>query len=302
MRERQYRQATKNLGIPVLGDGDRILPEIELRKWQIIENMLIAGMRGCVNAVFGQGNILVKKNVDGTYSVVAGATGPDPAIRGVVGGAYFNVPSSIEWGGLEDGCAYYLYVSGSGKTFENEEDVRAVSSKTRLSTKSSTLVATVDLTGEKKTVDLNPPGKMDVRDIAKHVLVGDNPHGESLKQQGLFVEKYLSLGKGSRVDVETSGGVVCVDASRVARSLASGFEVVDVVSGGSDGVDVKCPSGKASFASASRIYSPDAAFLKLGEVSVGYFGKDERVSSPDVVRVYNSGDVGVPIKVIIYCE
>jgi len=47
----KYRQQTKILRLPVVGDGDRFDPKLELRKYQIIENMLLAGMKGVRNSL-----------------------------------------------------------------------------------------------------------------------------------------------------------------------------------------------------------------------------------------------------------
>ena len=48
----KYKQATKYLGIPVPGWQDGIWPDLEMMKWQMVENMLMASMRGSVNSIF----------------------------------------------------------------------------------------------------------------------------------------------------------------------------------------------------------------------------------------------------------
>jgi hypothetical protein len=107
MNKNQYKQATKHFGIPVPGWKDGIWPELELLKWQMVENMLMAAMRGNVNAVFREGNIQLRKESDGKYAVLLTATGNEPSVQGAVGGAYFNPNQSVIWSGLEEGLSYY---------------------------------------------------------------------------------------------------------------------------------------------------------------------------------------------------
>ena len=52
-----YKQKTPHLGIPVVGNRDRISPDVEMRKYTIIENMLIAGTQGLTEVVFDDGEI-----------------------------------------------------------------------------------------------------------------------------------------------------------------------------------------------------------------------------------------------------
>ena len=46
MKSKQYKLRTPRLGLPVPGYKAHIWPEIEMMRWQIVENLLLAGPRG----------------------------------------------------------------------------------------------------------------------------------------------------------------------------------------------------------------------------------------------------------------
>jgi hypothetical protein len=295
----QYKNATRFFGIPVPGWDDGIWPELELLKWQMVENLIMAAMRGNVNAVFREGDIRIRKDSDETYSVKLSATGNEPSCQGAVGGAYFDAPSSLVWKGLQDGLAYYLYVKGSENTFQDARDVIAVSSVVRLQTKYATLVAKADLTGDNPSVDRYPPGKVNARDLAQHVLDFDNPHGDKLAQDELLVRNHIAIGDGNDADLEidVNGKVEHFPASRLASVLKTETFFADFVTG-SEGTVIEV-NGKVLFANAVRTNPKDKG---TGEVMIGFFGNDDRVKSPNQIVVWNSGEAGVAMRAMIVCE
>ena len=123
-----YKQKTAYLGIPVVGFDDHIEPETELRKYQIIENMLIAGTQGVKCCVFDDGDYRIERQADGQYEVTLSATGGSPSASGMVGGAYFFTTDQLKWSDLKAGEMHYLSLTGSYKTFANPSRVRTVSS------------------------------------------------------------------------------------------------------------------------------------------------------------------------------
>ena len=299
MNKNQYKQATKHFGIPVPGWKDGIWPELELLKWQMVENMLMAAMRGNVNAVFREGSFQIRKETDGTYSVLLTSTGNEPSIQGAVGGAYFDPNQSVIWPGLEAGSAYYLYVKGSENTFQDETAVVPIASTTRMTTKYVTLIAKADLTGDKYEIDRNPPGKLNARDLAQHVLDFDNPHGEKLTQNELLVRNHLAIGDENDADLEidVNGKEHHFSASRLASVLSTKTEVVDFVSGGLAGT-VITTTGKVLFANTVRTGNGGT----VGEVSIGFYGIDPTVESPDHIIVRNEGDIGISMRAMIISE
>jgi len=292
-----YKQATKYFGIPVPGYKDGIWPELELLKWQIVENMLMAAMRGNVNAVFREGNMQIRKDADGTFSVLLTAGGNEPSIQGCVAGAYFDPDNSVIWSGLVAGDSYYLYIKGSEETFQNARSVAPVASSTRLTTRYVTLVAKVNLTGDQYTIDRNPPGKVNARDLAQHVLDYDNPHGEKLTQDELLIRRRLALGDEGDADLEI--GDRHFPSSRLADVLANRNEVVDFESGGQTGTEIT-GKGKIVFANAVRVGGSHGG--TVGEISIGFYGDDPSVNSSNQIIVRNSGDAGIMMRAIILSE
>lgn len=289
-----YKQATKYFGIPVPGYKDGIWPELELLKWQIVENMLMAAMRGNVNAVFREGNMQIRRDAENTYSVLLTAGGNEPSIQGCVAGAYFDPDNSVVWSGLAAGDSYYLYIKGSEETFQNAKAVTPVASPIRLTMRYVTLVAKVNLTGDQYTIDRNPPGKVNARDLAQHVLDYDNPHGDKVVQDELLIRRHLALGDGEDVDIEIAANHF--PASRLASVLAVRTETVDFSSGGPSGTSLNV-GGKVLFANAVQ-----TKYGSVGNIWMGFYGVDSEVKSPNQVLVRNSGDSGISMRAIILSE
>jgi len=304
MSGNSYKQATRYFGIPVLGWEDTVRPEVELLKWQMIENMIVAAMRGNVNAVFEEGDIRIIRDSNGTYTALATATGNNPSIRGSVAGAYFDAPSIVEWKGLEAGLSYYLYIKGSTKTFYNSKDITPVASKVRLQTKYATLIAKADLTRGTPVIDKYPAGKVNARDLAQHVLDDDNPHGEKTAQDEILIRNRLAIGDGNNADLEldVDGRVHHIPVSKLVDVLTTSRTIVDFVSGGRNGVTLT-GSGRVVFANVVRTGSVlfDKTDKKTGDVIVGFYGSSPEVHTPDQIIVWNLGDEGIPMRAMIVC-
>ena len=299
VNKNQYKQATKYLGIPVPGWNDGIWPDLEMRKWQMVENMLMASMRGSINSVFREGDMRASQDSNGTFTVTISATGNEPSIQGNVAGAYFDAPSSLAWTGLQSGKAYYLYVKGSSDTFQNSSNVSAISSTTRIKMRYVVLVAKVDLTGAKTIIDRNPPGKVNTRDLAKHVIGFENPHGDKLTQDELLIRKHLAIGDGNDADLEldVNGEVTHIPVSRLVSTLRTTTKFVDFKT--ADRGTMLTVDGKVLFASAVRT---DPTQKGVGEVIIGFYGVHPDVKNPNQVVVLNTEEAGVSMRAMIVFE
>lgn len=292
-----YKQKTKNFGIPVLGWEDRIWPELEMMKWQMVENMLMASMKGAVNSIFREGHMRLSKS-GWTYSVVLSGTGNEPSLQGSVGGAYFDAPSSLVWDNLSEGRTYFLYIEGSTKTFQDESAVKTVSSTTRLENQYVTLVAKVDLTDY--TIDRYPIGKVNTRDLSQHVLDNDCPHGEKLIQDEIWIRKRLVLGGGkdAELELESDGVVYNVPVSEILKSFRKKSICVDFESGGTEGVEI-VGEGNVLFANVIRVGSGGGY---MGEISFDFYKEGDDVKNKSKVRVYNTGEKGIQLRAMLNCE
>lgn len=245
----QYTHKTKVLGLPVPGDEDSIWPEVEMKKWQFVENLLLAATRGLQNCVFTEGDFSVEGKPDGTVSVVLRALS-GTAATGIAGGAYFNIPSQIRWDGLSKDRNHYLFLCPSNKTYSNPADIRAVSFPFDQKLKRQLLMAVVVQQDGNPVLDTHPDGKS---------------YADSLSGPALMM----------------------------SPSIQS-FQT-----GGKNGVLLNA-GGKVSFVQVCKIHSDTEQ--EMGEVSVGYFGEDDKVISRNQVVVYNSGNLGIPARAMIFCE
>lgn len=301
-----YKQRTKLFGLPVIGLGDRIQPELELQKYQIIENLLVAGTQGVKNCVFDDGTFRLDRETDETYYVALSASGMSPSAHGIVGGAYFCAPARLKWEGLKNGYRYWLYLRGNPKTFEDPSEVRAVTSQYQLEG-DVVLLATVDLGSETPVVNPNPDGKIYSEDLARHISDCENPHGRSLFQDELTVRSKLILHDGddeAEVEILKDGQPMSFPAASFAEavSVLAGrrIEFMDVESPGSSGrlIEVK-EAGAVRFVLASKVRGEKP--FQVGEVSVGYHGVDPNVNLPNEFMLYNDGAVGAPLRLMIFC-
>jgi hypothetical protein len=266
----------------------------------MVENLLLAAMRGNVNVIFREGDFRLQKENDGTFIARLSATGNEPSLQGSVGGAYFDAPSSITWTGLEEGQDYYLYIQGNNKTFYDAQNVVPIASVYRMKTKYVTLVAKANLRNVNPSLDLNPPGKVNARDIAQHVLDYDNPHGDKLIQDEVLIRKHLAIGEDNDadIDLEVNGVASHFPLSRLIDVLKTKNIFVDFTTDGMNGVTLTAP-GKISFASVVRT---DLTDQNSGDVVIGFYGLQNDVKSDNSIIVWNTSGKKIKMRAIIICE
>ena len=290
MSDKSYKQRTRMLGIPVVGDNDGIYPEVELKKYQIIENLLVAGLKGMQNCIFDEGDLALEKKEDGTFFVIMRPYGMHPPLEGIVGGAYFLATDVLVWDNLVAGKTYYLYVARTAHTFSESSSVRAVISEYEQLNKTVIFVGVANLKGT-PSLDRDPVGKIHIADLEQHPSQSENPHG-NLIQDEMMIRKRLVLGDGQGTEIVIVSGEeqVTVPVACLVPSTAS------FVTAGGEGVIVSS-SARIAFVQTSRV---SGAIGKVGEVSIGYFGQDSKVPNEKSFVVYNDGDTNIPMKALVY--
>jgi len=290
MNGNTYKQRTRVLKIPVVGDNDGIFPDVELRKYQIIENMLLAGIKGMKNCVFEEGSYSLVPKGD-QFSVFLNARGSDSSAKGIVGGAYFDAPPTMEWENLQKGHKYLLYIASGVNTFSSPSDVRATAIEHEKNMLAAVLMATVDLTGT-PSLNTNPDTKIYTADLGKHVSDSENPHGLQVVQDEMQVRNRLLLGGENEVilEIKTEGETITLPASLLIP------RTIDFTSAGKTGIVLQTVS-KVSFVMVNRNGKPNG---RLGEIGIGYFGKDASAPDSKSFVIYNDGDSGIPMKALVF--
>lgn len=291
MKDRTYKQKTKFLGIPVVGDNDGIWPEVELKKYQIIENLLMAGLKGMQNCIFNEGDFRLEKKQDGNFCAVMHPKGIIPALEGIIGCAYFLVPDALIWDNLQAGKTYYLYVARTPHTYTDTASVRAFAAEYEQG-KMSILVGIVNLRGDSPSIDRTPEGKIVINEIIEHTVKNENPHGKTLTQDNLVICKNLVLGDGEDVSLTLRSGNEQVTVP--VECLVPSTRVF--VTSGMNGTIVTS-SAKVAFVQTSKVSGSEG---KVGEVSIGYFGQDSKVPDERSFIIYNDGDANITMKSLIY--
>lgn len=190
-----YNKKTSYFGIPYVSKGESVNGDEEEKATNIIENQLLAGMKGVKCSVFEEGYFKIIDNNDGTFLVSLSKHSTIFALCGIVGGAYVESEEPIIWDGLEGGCKYFLYIQYTDTLFTDEHSFRLCFSTTPKSDNNGLflLMASVDLTGTNRIVNSNPDGKIYSNDIATHVVESENPHGEILNQNVLIVNEKIEI-------------------------------------------------------------------------------------------------------------
>jgi len=289
MKDRKYRHRTKNLGIPVPGYNHAILPSVEMKKWQFIENLLMAATKGMDSCIFSEGALVVSKDEDGDYNAKISASSGERSVSGIAGGRYFECRKSVEWDSLKAGNKYFLYIVSNVKTSDDPRNVRAVSSRYRIPN-SSVLIAEVDLKEDVPSVNTEPSGKSSRRMMESHVGKTENPHGKTIFQEELGVKNLAVVGD---FEVDEDGPV---NKDGLKEAAATAWRIHRVESKGVDGILVEA-DGMVKMAHAAFEQEP----LNGDAVLFGYHGVDSAVSSPEEVMVYTKSD-GDSLRVSVLIE
>jgi len=301
MKGKGYNRRTRHLGLPVLWYGDRIIPEQELKKWNVVENMLLGGMGGVRSCVFDDGSYRLEPEPGGSFRVTVSATGASPGAEGVHDGVYFKT-EMVSWEGLKAGHSYHLYLTLSARTYEDCSAVRAAS-LTYPRDGVGLLMAVVDLTSEPGSVNADPDGKLYSSDLSRHVGDSENPHGRKLRQDEVVVSKVLELGPESVVRIGEDEFPASMFPAAVAEVGGRRVERVDLDSPGPSGTVVKVNGAREVWAVVSVHVRASRGLPSgdVGEIGIGYHGEDPEADDKDEFVVYNGGDPGLPLRAVVIC-
>lgn len=311
-----YKKYTTFFHIPIPCKGDKIQEAEETKARNIIENQLIAGMKGFSCAVFEEGAYKLLNNQDGTYSVSLVQTMGNFAFCGIVGGCYAESKDPILWNNLQVGYQYYLYLQYADAQLEDPTAFRLTSSRTPIGVENGPylLMATLNLTNEQHDINSEPDGKIYSDTLATHHTNNVNPHGTLLIQDDLTVNQKLTVAniestselslKDKRTTVALSDDSNTALTTKSTSIIGAINELVgdktaymEVESGGQNGVLLTVPDANAiDFVSAIRL----ALDGSLGDIAFGFWQQDNSVPNKSTFKMYNSDELGIKLRLQIF--
>lgn len=272
-----YSQRTKVLGIPVYGDGDVVWGDLEMTRWQMMENVILGTLSGMKNCVFYEGALTVVKKNNGDYLAMLSPLNQSLSFEGLAGGKYLRVQPEIIWDNLKPNMDWYLYIA-SKTGAEADHTLFVAYSKTTNGKENAALIAKITTTGS-GVVDLMPPNKLTTNNLAAHIGDSKNPHGEILEQDSIVVNNELKVFGDFRLGSEK--------INPVSQSIQ------EIKLNGADGVLVTFP-----FPIRIAVISTKA--VGAGDIWFGYNGEDAKATDDYSVMVYNSGAKDILAKIMAF--
>jgi len=282
--------------IPYLAKGAKLSETEEAKAANIIENQLLASTKGVKCSVFQDGDYRTIDNMDGTWTVVLSSTGENIALEGVINGGYCYSENPVIWENLQSGQIYYLYAAYTDNLYADETAFSPISRihKVQPSIATYLLLATINTMGDTPVLDRYPDGKVYGTDITLHVTDHVNPHGEHLTQDTITLKENLYA------EVETDSGTVTSPMllangnGHLNTAARRKILVAEPLTNGSEGVDIDVPNANTIYGAIAqeRCWEGQGPTFLVGEIAIRVF--------EDKVRVYNSGEVGVPLTVTVF--
>lgn len=289
-----YSRKTSVFGIPVIGPRQPMELAEELRKYTIIENLLLASSKGVRCCVFQEGFYSVHKNNENTFTVSLVAIGSATALTGIVNGGFVNAKDSILWPNLKVGTQYHLYVVYQPGLYEDASHFSVVASEEILHDKNGLYLYLA--TSDGSSVNTYPDGKVYSFDVALHGNDNINPHGTEVIQDVLNINEKMVISENADIIAK---GLTTVDKSLItavndAISQQNHLvEFVDFKTTSTTGTTLSVSDDKKILAVNVHQIVVEDKMMEVGEIGVMYV-------SPNTITIYNSGASDVSMRAVIY--
>lgn len=241
-----YSKRTQHYNIPVMGRGDVMTEQWEMKQMQQIDDMLYVANYGCRNGILYEGTYSIQNdettsdNPDDYYLVVSRADDDEnrPALEGIIDGYYF----SIESGTLTDNPLYKRSNYGVFVKYDVTVDAntgistigfwlhpKQIDNLNGVSLEEYVFdnvnptemeVCRVDTAGNILYTDI--PGKVYLRNTLNHINDSINPHGTKLVQDTINVD-YLNV--ASSVTIASHVLPMCVYTTAITSGIVGGSAV-----------------------------------------------------------------------------
>lgn len=188
-----YKNSSRFYRIPVLGYGDTITEEEEMKKASIIDNLLFASNFGTSKCILEEGDYAVKSESGGCYYLeITKPENGDYSLLGIVNYRLFLSDKTEKSNVVTKGYTYNVYVEYISST---EYDASAFNIKAYCGyppedNEYRLLIAQIDLTDEKDIKLNTDTGKVYAKNILAHTSDFTNPHGKKLLQDELYIQNH----------------------------------------------------------------------------------------------------------------
>lgn len=183
-----YKNQTNFYRIPVLGYGDVITEEEEMRQMTIIDNLLYASTFGASKCILEEGKYSVKKS--GTNYVLEISPTEDYSLLGIVNYRLFLSKETIKSFEMMPGNVWYVYIEYTQYLEEESDKFRLITSLFEKEGDEYLLAAEIDLTDENNIKINTDTNKVYAKNILAHTADNTNPHGKKLMQEELYLQKH----------------------------------------------------------------------------------------------------------------
>ena len=183
-----YKHQTRFYRIPVLGYGDAITEEEEMRQMSIIDNLLYASTFRASKCILEEGDYSIKKSSGNYVLEIKKPDDGEYSLLGIINYRLFMSDATITSREMQGGYIWYVYVKYTSY-LENEVDKFVLETDLKKQEDDCfLLVAEVDLTDENNIKINVDTDKIYAKNILAHTADHTNPHGRKLIQDELYLQ------------------------------------------------------------------------------------------------------------------
>ena len=183
-----YKNKTRFYRIPVMGYGDAITEDEEMRQMSIIDNLLYASTFGASKCVLEEGDYSVKEQ-DGNYVLeISKPSNAECSLLGIVNYRLFMSTKTVTSTEMLRGSEWYVYVEYTSYLEDAADKFSLSVSPFEKDGDNFLLVAIVDLTDVNHIKINTDTDKIYAKSILAHTADKTNPHGRKLMQDELYLQ------------------------------------------------------------------------------------------------------------------
>lgn len=185
-----YKNKTKFYRIPTLGYGDVITEEEEVKKMNIIDNLLYASTFGSSKYILEEGEYNLEPYDEGYVLTIKKPFGGKYNILGVVNyRLFFSTEEKIRSPKMIEGNLWFVYVEYNSFVEDNPTRFDLIAKPVPVEESNKyLLVAKVDLTDKNNFKIITDTDKIYAKNILAHTADNTNPHGKRLLQEELYLQ------------------------------------------------------------------------------------------------------------------